>query len=286
MHSNDGAFKFWLSENDVSDKSHPYHQFMASHQAWEYGQLKADDGQMLDYKILKPKGLKRRQKAPAIIFVYGGPHAQRVRKGFGNLFEQMLVDKGYVVMRLDNRGAGNRGTAFEFPLYKNMGGPETRDQALGARWLGEQSFVDKDRIGVYGWSYGGYMTLHMLLQNPELYAGGVSGAPVTDWKLYDTAYTERYMGDPERDADAYEKSAPLTHVENLEDPLLIIHGMADDNVVFQNTVKLIDALQKGGKTFDLMTYPGEKHGFRKRTSRAHRDQLIVDFFDRTLAEKD
>ncbi len=286
VHSNDGAFKFWLSENDVSDKSHPYHQFLASHQAWEYGQLKADDGQMLDYKILKPKGLKRRQKAPAIIFVYGGPHAQRVRKGFGNLFEQMLVDKGYVVMRLDNRGAGNRGTAFEFPLYKNMGGPETRDQALGARWLGEQSFVDKDRIGVYGWSYGGYMTLHMLLQNPELYAGGVSGAPVTDWKLYDTAYTERYMGDPERDADAYEKSAPLTHVENLEDPLLIIHGMADDNVVFQNTVKLIDALQKGGKTFDLMTYPGEKHGFRKRTSRAHRDQLIVDFFDRTLAEKD
>ncbi len=276
-----GEHLFWLNENQL-DENHPYTPYLTSHQNWEYGQIEAEDGQMMDYKILKPSGLKPGEKAPAIHMVYGGPHAQRVRKTFGNLLEQHLADQGYVVFWMDNRGAGNRGTKFENPLYRAMGRPETDDQALGAQWLGSLDFVDEDRIGVYGWSYGGYMALHMLLQKPELYAGGVVGAPVTDWRFYDTAYTERYMGHPETDADAYTASAPLTYTDNLEDPMLIIHGMADDNVIFQNTVKLVDDLQKKGKTFELMTYPGEKHGFRKKTSRLHRDRMIVDFFDRVL----
>lgn len=279
--TNSGDHRFWLNENAI-DKNHPYAPYLDSHQVWEYGQLEAEDGQMLDYKMLKPAGLKPGEKAPAIHMVYGGPHAQRVRKAFGNLLEQTLADKGYVVFWMDNRGAGNRGTKFENPLYRAMGRPETDDQAMGAQWLASQSFVDENRIGVYGWSYGGFMTLHMLLQKPELYAGGIAGAPVLDWRLYDTAYTERYMGHPETDADAYTASAPLTYIDNLEDPLLVIHGMADDNVVFQNTVKLVDELQKKGKTFELMTYPGEKHGFRKKTSRIHRNRMIIDFFERVL----
>ena len=264
------------------DADHPYTPYLSSHLAWTYGQLDAGDGTMMDYRVLKPSGLGPGETAPAINLVYGGPHAQRVINRWGNLFAQMLADKGFVVFQLDNRGAGNRGTAFENTLYRAMGTVEVMDQATGTRWLAEQPFVDAERIGVYGWSYGGYMTLHMLMQNPELYASGVSGAPVTDWRFYDTAYTERYMGMPQVNTEAYDLGGVFAHTDKLDDPLLVIHGMADDNVIFQNTVKLIDDLQKKGKSFELMTYPGEKHGFRAKTSRLHRDQLIVDFFERTL----
>ncbi|MEL6789781.1 MAG: S9 family peptidase [Pseudomonadota bacterium] len=281
FHSQDGTRQFWLLENRL-DNDHPYSPFVDSHVTPTYGQLTTEDGTALDYMMMKPAGLRAGDTAPAIQLVYGGPHAQRVAKRWGGLLAQALVDQGYVVFQLDNRGAGNRGTAFENTLYRAMGVTEVADQALATRWLADQPFVDGDRIGVYGWSYGGYMTLHMLMQNPDLYAGGVSGAPVTDWRFYDTAYTERYMGDPVADKDAYDASAVFAHTDKLADPLLIIHGMADDNVIFQNTVKLIDDLQKKGKTFELMTYPGEKHGFRATTARKHRDQMIVDFFNRTL----
>jgi len=280
-HDKTGKRLFWLNENKLDD-NHPYTPYFASHEKKSFGQIEANDGTKLDYYMLKPSNLKKGEKAPAIILVYGGPHAQLVRKSWGGLMAQSLVDLGYVVFQLDNRGAANRGTAFENTLYRAMGTIEVQDQATGARWLASQDFVDGEKIGVYGWSYGGYMTLHMLMQNPELYAGGIAGAPVTDWGLYDTAYTERYMGHPETDSEAYKKSSVFTHTDNLEDPLLIIHGMADDNVVFQNTVKLIDDLQKKGKTFELMTYPGEKHGFRATSSRLHRNQMIKNFFEKIL----
>ncbi|MEO1152207.1 MAG: S9 family peptidase [Pseudomonadota bacterium] len=281
FHVKDGTRKFWLLENRL-DQDHPYSPYLDSHVAPTFGQLTTENGTPLDYMMMKPAGLRAGEKAPAIQLVYGGPHAQRVANRWGGLFAQTLVDQGYVVFQVDNRGAGNRGTAFENTLYRAMGTTEVADQALATRWLADQPFVDGERIGVYGWSYGGYMTLHMLMQNPDLYAGGVSGAPVTDWRFYDTAYTERYMGDPVADKDAYDASAVFAHTEKLADPVLIIHGMADDNVIFQNTVKLIDDLQKKGKTFELMTYPGEKHGFRATTARKHRDRMILDFFNRTL----
>ncbi len=281
VHDASGERLFWLSENRLDD-NHPYAPYLDSHLEWEFGTLEAEDGQTLDYRLLKPAGLAPGEGAPAINLIYGGPHAQRVSNSWGGLFAQLLADKGYVVFQLDNRGADNRGTAFENPLYRAMAGVEVTDQAAGTQWLAGQDYVDPEHIGVYGWSYGGYMTLHMLMQKPGLFAAGISGAPVTDWSFYDTAYTERYMGDPETDAEAYAKSSALTYADNLEDPLLIIHGMADDNVIFQNTVKLVDTLQKAGKPFELMTYPGEKHGFRAKTSRLHRDQLIVDFFERHL----
>ncbi len=285
VHDQTGNQLFWLNENKIADGKHPYAPYLKSHLDYTYGQLEAEDGSKLDYKMLKPANLKAGEKAPAIVMVYGGPHAQRVSKGFGNLMDQALADLGYVIFRLDNRGAANRGTAFENSLYRAMGTKEVEDQAVGARYLASLPFVDGEKIGVYGWSYGGYMTLRMLTLNPELYAGGVAGAPVTDWGLYDTAYTERYMGHPETDKAAYENSSVFANTDKLEDPLLVLHGMADDNVVFQNTVKLIDDLQKKGKTFELMTYPGEKHGFRAKTSRIHRNNMILDFFERTLKDK-
>jgi len=282
VYNNTGERLQWLNEN-VIDKDHPYYEFINSHEKSEFGQLKSKDGKILDYRLLKPNDLKPGEKRPAIIYVYGGPHAQTVHKGWNRHFLQLLVDQGYVVFQLDNRGAANRGHEFEAPLYRKMGQPEVEDQAIGARWLANLDFVDSNKIGVYGWSYGGYMTLMMLGQNPELYAAGVSGAPVTDWSLYDTAYTERYMGHPLKDKEAYAASSVFPYLDNIKDnKLLLIHGMADDNVIFLNTVKAMDELQNSGKHFELMTYPGEKHGFRKKENRIHRDKLIIDFFARKL----
>ncbi len=280
-----GERLIWLNENRLGE-DHPYGPYLASHVAPSFGTLEAADGTPLDYRLLKPADLQPGEQRPAIVLVYGGPHAQRVSRSWGGAFEQLLVDEGYVVFRLDNRGAGNRGKAFEDPLYRNMGHPEVEDQAIGTRWLVDQPYVDPERIGVFGWSYGGYMTLMMLSQTPELYAAGVSGAPVTDWRLYDTAYTERYMGHPalDRDGPAYDESSVFAHLDGLpgKGELLLIHGMADDNVVFLNSIRLMDALQKSGKDFELMTYPGEKHGFRAKENRLHRDREILDFFARKL----
>ena len=282
VYSSTGERLMWLNENKM-DESHPYYPYLASHQHWEYGELKTEDGVTLEYKVLKPKDMKKGEKRPAIVLVYGGPHAQTVSNSWSSPFEQLLSDQGYVLFRLDNRGAAGRGTAFEFPLYHAMGGVEVKDQAVGARWLAKQSYVDAKHIGVYGWSYGGYMTVMMLSQNPELYAAGVAGAPVTDWRLYDTAYTERYMGDPRTDGDAYDKSAVFAHLDGMKDgKMLLLHGMADDNVIFLNSVRLMDALQKDDTKFELMTFPGEKHGFRQKEKRLFRDQLILDYFARKL----
>ncbi|MFQ5564557.1 MAG: S9 family peptidase, partial [Parvularculaceae bacterium] len=269
VYSANGAFRFWLNENEI-DENHPYAPYLGSHLPWRYGQLEAADGTLLDYKILKPAELKRRQPAPAIILVYGGPHAQRVRNAWGDLFAQMLADNGYAVFKLDNRGAANRGTTFENTLYRAMGTTEVEDQAVGAAYLKSLPYVDSGRIGVFGWSYGGYMTLRMLTATPDLYAAGVAGAPVTDWALYDTAYTERYMGKPQNEADAYARGSVFADLDKLKAHLLVIHGMADDNVIFLNTVKLTHALQAQGASFEMMTYPGEKHGFRSTANKIHR----------------
>ena len=275
-----GKQQFWLNENKV-EGDHPYAPYMASHLPWAYGQLNAADGTPLDYKILKPK-TRRGEKLPAIILVYGGPHAQMVRNVWGDLLAQMLADNGYVVFRLDNRGANNRGKAFEDTLYRSMGTTEVEDQAVGAKFLKSLPYVDGKRIGVHGWSYGGYMTLRMLTATPDLYAAGAAGAPVTDWSLYDTAYTERYMGKPQDEKDAYARGSAFADLDKLKAHLLVLHGMADDNVIFMNSVKLMSALQKAGKEFELMTYPGEKHGFRATADKIHRDRMILDFFNRHL----
>jgi len=189
----DGNPLAWLAENKL-DENHPYAPHLKAHIIPEYGQLEAEDGTPLDYMLFKPVDLKPGEKRPAITIVYNGPGVQRVQKRFWRKnLAKMLAHHGFVVFTLDGRGASNRGKAFEDHLYRSMGQIEVVDQSVGARWLASQDFVDAENMGVYGWSYGGYMVLHMLGQT-DLYKSGVSGAPVTDWTLYDTAYTERYLG--------------------------------------------------------------------------------------------
>lgn len=279
----DGSPLTWLNENALN-ADHAYAPYLGAHINPEYGMLEAEDGQMVHYALFKPLDLAAGEKRPAITIVYGGPGVQRVMNRWERKhLARMLAHHGFVVFMLDGRGSTNRGKAFEDVLYRSMGRAEVVDQTLGANWLAAQPFVDKDRMGVYGWSYGGYMTLMMLAQT-DLYAAGVAGAPVTDWALYDTAYTERYLGDPRTDHanytdGAYEQGSVFAHLDGLTEPALLIHGMADDNVVFRHSVKLTDAMQKRGRhNLDLMFYPGEKHGFRAESARIHRDRQILEFF--------
>ena len=284
----DGTPLAWLNENKL-DETHAYAPFLEAHINPEYGQLDAADGSKLDYMLFKPTDLAAGEKRPAITIVYNGPGVQRVQNRFWRKdLPKMLAHHGFVVFSLDGRGATNRGKAFEDHLYRSMGQIEVADQSVGARWLAQQDFVDGENMGVYGWSYGGYMTLHMLAQT-DLYKSGVSGAPVTDWTLYDTAYTERYLGDPTPGAEnytkgAYEDGSVFKYLDGLTEPMLLIHGMADDNVVFRHSIKLMDAMQKKNRhNMRVQTYPGEKHGFRKTENRIHRDRQILEFFSETLA---
>jgi len=285
--SNTGEPLTWLNENALGGE-HPYQKHVNSHVVPAYGQIAASDGTLMDYELYTPANLKDGEQRPVITIVYGGPGVQRVHKGWERkLFQQMLVDHGFIVFQLDNRGATNRGKSFEDPLYRAMGKTEVEDQIAGAEWLKNQPFTDAAHMGIYGWSYGGYMTLHMLAQT-DLYRSGVSGAPVTDWRLYDTAYTERYLGDPNPESPnyttgAYEDGSVFEHVDGLTEPFLLIHGMADDNVVFRHSIKLMNDMQaEGRQNMRIMTYPGEKHGFRKTENKIHRDRQILNFFLETL----
>jgi dipeptidyl-peptidase-4 len=259
LHTRDGAPRSVLVANTL-DATHPYAPYLAARRAPEFGTLTARDGQTLYYSIITPPGMQPGQRYPVIVDVYGGPGAQRVRRAWGNLFHQLLAQSGYVVFALDNRGSGFRGVAFESPIYRRLGSIEVDDQVTGVEYLRSLPFVDPARIGIWGWSYGGYMTLHAMMQAPTHFAVGVSGAPVTDWALYDTHYTERYMGTPQDNAAGYKTSNVMTHSPGLAGPLLVIHGMADDNVLFTNSTALFKSLQTLNKPFDVMPYPGGKHG--------------------------
>jgi len=278
----DGAAITVLVPNKLDD-THPYAPYRDEHVTPEFGTLTAADGQVLHYKLVKPRGLEPGKRYPALIDVYGGPGVQRVSNAWGNLFHQYLAQHGYVVFALDNRGSGLRGTKFETALGLRMGGIEVQDQVRGAEFLRTLPFVDAKRIGIYGWSYGGYMTLMCLMQAPEVFAAGVAGAPVTDWALYDTHYTERYLSTPAANASGYSGSNVLNYADKLSRPLLLVHGMADDNVLFAHSTALMKKLQDLQKPFDLMTYPGGKHGLiRQNVTGWHAHANIVRFFDREL----
>ena len=281
----DGALITWIEENRL-DESHPYAPYLDDHTVPEYGTLTAEDGQTLHYSIQLPPDFDPNKTYPALVETYGGPHAQTVNRNWERLSDQYYSRQGYVVFRLDNRGMASRGKKFEDVIYRQMGIPEVRDLLVGVDWLKAQPFVDGDRVGIQGWSYGGYMTLMTILQAPEgTFAAAVAGAPVTDWSLYDTFYTERYMDTPQDNADGYEKSSVFYHLEQLETALpnlMLIHGMADDNVTFDNTTRLMVELQQRGVVFDLMTYPGQRHGIRGEALGVHLMRSRMTFLDRHL----
>jgi dipeptidyl-peptidase 4 len=281
----DGSVQNWLVRNAL-DESHPYWQYKDSRPEETFGSIQADDGQTLYYRLEKPAKLEPGKRYPVIVDVYGGPHHQSVRAdwmGGGGYFRQILVQNGYIVFSLDNRGSGFRGNAFDQAISGRLGKVEIEDQLRGVEFLKQQSFVDPDRIGVMGWSYGGYMTL-MALTTTKAFKAGIAGAPVTDWRLYDTHYTERYLGIPGPES-TYEESGALSHLDSLHGKLLLVHGMADDNVLFTNSTMLMQRLQAANVPFDLMTYPGSKHGLvRIPSTGKHFYEMVLRFFDRELKQ--
>jgi dipeptidyl-peptidase 4 len=221
------------------------------------------------------------RRYPIIVSVYGGPHAQTVADNWPltvDLRAQFLAQEGYVVVKVDNRGSANRGLSFEAAIAGDMGRVEVEDQIAGVRWLSERPYADGGRVGIYGWSYGGYMTCMALLRAPDLFRVGVAGAPVTHWDGYDTHYTERYMGHPATNAEGYRESSPLTHVAALRGKLLLIHGMIDENVHFRHTARLIAALTGAGKAYDLLIFPGERHMPRDARGLEYQESRLVDYF--------
>lgn len=282
LHKSDGEQLTWLTENAV-DEAHPLAIYKANWVEPEFGTLKTQDNVTLHYRMWTPKEISG--KHPAIVYLYGGPIAQVVQNRWGGnrgLLMQHWVNKGYVVFTVDNRGSNYRGKAFEDPIYQRMGEIEVQDQIAGVKFLHTLPYIDKDRVGVYGHSYGGYMALMSMFKAGDYFAAGVSGAPVTDWRLYDTHYTERYMGNPNDVDEAYTRSSVFPYARNLKGDLLIYHGMADDNVLFTHATMLYKHLQDLSLPFEVMDYPGKKHSIRGKQTGIHLYNTITNFFDRTL----
>jgi dipeptidyl-peptidase-4 len=286
----DGSLQYWLLKNPL-DATHPYHPYVANYLTEEFGSVTASDGQPLYYRLIKPANLEPGKRYPAIVDVYGGPHVQNVRKDWmggarvtQGLFRQVLAQNGFVVLSLDNRGSAFRGNAFETAIAGRLGKVEIEDQLRGVEYLKSLPFVAGDRIGIMGWSYGGYMSL-MALSTTQAFRAGVAGAPVTDWALYDTHYTERYLGTPQSNPDGYRDSAIISHADSLHGALLLVHGMADDNVLFTHSTLLMQKLQSLNKPFDVMTYPGGKHGLVRMPQQGrHYYEMVLRFFKRELGE--
>ena len=274
----------WLNENAVA-AGHPYRPYLASHRLTQFGTLKADDGSILHWKMITPP-LEPGRRYPVFFQHYGGPGSgQQVTRGWAGLIPQFLVDRGWIWFQIDNRGSYNRGKAFEDQIYRAMGTVEVRDQLAGATYLKSLPFVDPGKVATYGWSYGGYMSLKMLEANPGVYAAAVAGAPVSDWALYDTHYTERYMGDPKADAAAYAASAAVSDASRIRDPLLLIHGMADDNVFLDNSTAVAARMQARATPFEMMFYPGQTHAVGGSGVAEHLWRTILNFLDRTVKNK-
>jgi Dipeptidyl aminopeptidases/acylaminoacyl-peptidases len=269
----------WVEENGLG-ADHPYAPYLDRHTKPTFGTVKAEDGTVLHWKMIKPPHMKPGKRYPVFFEHYGGPHAQTVTRAWTGGLAQAIAGMGYIFFELDNRGSAQRGVEFESRIWHDMGNAEVADQRAGAYYLKSLPFVDPAKIATYGWSYGGYMTLKMLAADHGLYAAGISGAPVTKWELYDTHYTERYMGNPNGDAAAYAKANAIDDAVKITDPLLLLHGMSDDNVVFENSTELIATLQANGRPFEMMLYPGKTHAVRGPEISPHVWHTIFGFLGR------
>ena len=241
----------------------------------------ADASTKLCASILKPPHFDPAKKYPVLVNVYGGPGVQNVRddwEGLMLLWEEMMAEKGYIILSVDNRGSMGRGHAFETPIYHQFGKVELEDQLAGLKYLNSLGYVDSSRIGLMGGSYGGYMTLYALFNAPDTFRMGVSMSPVTDWRLYDTAYTERYMGRPQDNAEAYANSSPVNQAAKLKGKLMLVHGTGDDNVHFANTTELLNALLDSSRYPDqLMIFPGRGHGISDPAAFIQLYKRLTDF---------
>jgi dipeptidyl-peptidase-4 len=279
----DGSLVRWIEENRL-DSSHPYWPYRDRLHTPEFGTIDAADGQKLWWSMRTPPGFDPARKYPVVVQVYGGPASALVKRGWASPSDQLWLEAGYILFAIDNRGTPNRSVAFKTAIDRRMGELEVADQLAGVAHLKSLPFVDPARIGITGWSNGGYMALMLLTVPDSPYAAGIAGAPPTDWALYDTGYTERYLGTPLTDAKAYEGSEVTARLGNMAPgSLLLIHGMADDNVTFDNSTRLMAALQARSIPFEMQLYPGLRHraGWSQATL-LHRTNAALDFFGRKL----
>lgn len=235
--------------------------------------------------ILKPADFDPARRYPVVMYVYGGPGSQTGQDAWGGtryLWHQLLAGKGFVVATVDNRGTGARGRDFKNVTYLDLGNHESQDQIAAAGHLASLPWVDPSRIAIWGWSYGGYMTLMSMMRGGDLFAAGISVAPVTSWRFYDTIYTERFMRTPRENPGGYDRGAPLNNVDGLTGDLLLVHGTGDDNVHFQNSVQLVDRLQSAGKQFRFMLYPNKTHSIAGEDTRVHLYTMMTDFLTHRL----
>jgi dipeptidyl-peptidase-4 len=239
-------------------------------------------GDILNGWMLKPFPFDSQKEYPALMVQYGGPDSQEVLDRYTMDWYHYLAMQGYVVAAVDGRGTGARGEAFRKCTYLQLGILESDDQIAAAAWLGKLNYIDPNRIAIWGWSYGGYITLMAMSRGNGIFKAGIAIAPVTDWKLYDSIYTERFMRTPEENFNRYDSSSPIHLVDRLQGRLLLIHGTSDDNVHLQNTIYYTDALIKAGKLFDMQLYPGKNHSLPGADTRNHLYSKIIDFLNRNL----
>ena len=271
----DGSRIAAINENKVAELAN-YHL-----SPMEFLTVKSRDGVSLNASIIKPPDFNPQKKYPVLVYTYGGPHAQVVRNGWGGanfLWHQLMAQKGYIIFSLDNRGSAGRGHAFETLLHFRMGAQELSDQRDGVQYLKSLPYVDSNRIGIWGWSYGGYMTLHAMFEGGDDFKAGFAGGPVTDWRYYDTIYTERYLGLPQKNEKGYRDSSPVNYAVQLKGKLLIAHGTGDDNVHYANTLSVINVLIDAGKYVEVLAFPGRGHGVIDPPARRVLMQRVTQFF--------
>lgn len=271
----DGSLLRVINENKVPELAE-YHL-----SAPQFLSVKAHDGMALNAVMIKPPDFDESKKYPVLVFTYGGPHAQVVLNAWGGntaLWNQSMAQKGYIIFSLDNRGSAGRGHIFEEPIHYNLGAVELADQREGVAYLKSLPFVDGERIGIWGWSYGGFMTLQAMFSSGGQFKAGFAGGPVTDWHFYDSIYTERYLGLLPQNEKGYRASSPVDRAENLKGKLLIAHGTGDDNVHFANTLSLINELIAYGKYAEVMPLPGRGHGASDPAARKVLFNRVMQFF--------
>lgn len=247
----------------------------------EFLSVRSHDGISLNAMMIKPPHFNPERRYPVLVYTYGGPHAQVVRNAWGGatfLWHQLMAQKGYIIFALDNRGSAGRGHLFEEPIHYRFGAQEMSDQRDGLIYLKKLPFVDPTRVGIWGWSYGGHMTLHAMFEDPEEFKAGFAGGPVVDWHYYDTIYTERYLGLLPEHEESYQESSPVENAKNLKGKLLIAHGTGDDNVHFSNTLRVIDELIETGKYVEVMAFPGRGHGVTDPPARRVLMERVTKFF--------
>ncbi|WP_294199740.1 S9 family peptidase [uncultured Chryseobacterium sp.] len=237
-------------------------------------------GDQMNAWIIKPKNFDKNKKYPLFMFQYSGPGSQQVSNSWDNgngIWFEMLAQKGYVVACVDGRGTGYKGAKFKKVTYMNLGKYEIEDQITAAKWFGNQSYIDKTRIGMFGWSFGGYMTSLAMTKGADVFKMGIAVAPVTNWRYYDSVYTERFMRTPQENPEGYDKNSPTEYAKLLKGKFLLIHGTADDNVHFQNSMEFSEALIQNKKQFDFMAYPDKNHGIYGGQTRPQLYQKMTDF---------